>query len=50
MIQLRHFLFPLAGVAAVSGVLAQGFPKSIGPQAFIPITNKVIAPDGYSRL
>ena len=42
MFQLRRFLFPLA---AVSGALS----FSIGPEAILPIFNKEIAPDGYSR-
>jgi hypothetical protein len=42
MFQLRRFLFPLA---AVSGALS----LSIGPKADIPIVNREIAPDGYSR-
>jgi len=44
MFHLRRFLLPLA---VVSGALAQSL--SIGPKADIPIVNKVIAPDGYSR-
>jgi hypothetical protein len=42
MVQLHHLLFPLA---ALSGALS----FSIGPYAEIPIVNKEIAPDGYSR-
>jgi len=42
MVQLRRFLFPLA---AFSGVLS----ISVGPRAVLPIVNKQIAPDGYSR-
>ena len=43
MVQLPRFIFPLA---AVSGVLS----TAIGPRATIPVVNKQIAPDGYSRL
>ena len=43
MVQLRRFLFPLA---TVSGVLS----TALGPIATLPIVNKQIAPDGYSRL
>ncbi len=42
MFQLRRFLIPLV---ALSGAL-----PSLGTQANISVVNKVIAPDGYSRL
>ena len=49
MIQLRRFLFLLAAVSGVFSNPGPG-PKSIGTQAPIVVSNKVIAPDGYSRL
>ena len=42
MVQLRRFLLPLAALSSALSV-------SIGPKAKIPIVNKQIAPDGYSR-
>jgi len=42
MLQLRSFLF-LASLSA-------GVSASIGPRAVIPIVNKQLAPDGYSRI
>ena len=43
MLQLHSFVFLLA---ALSG----GVSASIGPVADLQIVNKVIAPDGFSRV